>query len=184
MPTAQKMHVIGGAGSGKTTLANWLSIEFDFPCFYLDQIGWSEAGKVPLDKRMEKVEHILTNSRWITEGVFLWWTDPLLENADLIVWLDIPFHIVVWRIVKRHIVASWQGNNQHAGIRLLISFVIGVGKQYFKKEPLTPTGPDDDFAITRVATAEILEKYQQKLVHCRKLEDVQRFQTRIKASKF
>ena len=177
----QKIHIIGGAGSGKTTLANWFGQQLNYPCFYLDQIGWSTSGKVPLAKRMEDIQQILTQPAWITEGVFLWWTDPLLEHADLIVWLDLSFPRTAWRIMKRHAVASWNRNNPHAGIRHLLRFVYGVGKNHYRKEPLTPSGPDDDFAITRIATKQNLAPFLQKVVHCQKPNDVAQFQSQFQA---
>ena len=86
----KKIHIIGGAGSGKTTLANLLSDRLSYPCFDLDQIGWRDHHKVFLDDRIEAIEEIISRPNWITEGVFLWWTDALLDAVDVIVWLDIP----------------------------------------------------------------------------------------------
>ncbi|MCP5097273.1 MAG: hypothetical protein GY943_17135 [Chloroflexi bacterium] len=169
---AQKIHIIGGAGTGKTTLASKLSAKLGYPCYYLDHIGWNETGKVPLDKRMSDVNQIIAKPQWITEGVFLWWTDPLLENADVIIWLDLPFSITVWRILKRHVLASLRGNNPHSGIKLLIKFVYGTAKQHYRKEPLVPASPDDDFAITRAATKQIIGKYEEKLIHYRRSKEV------------
>jgi len=51
----QKIHIMGSAGSGKTTLAIWLSNALQISAFHLDQIGWNEAGKVSLDKRMSDI---------------------------------------------------------------------------------------------------------------------------------
>ncbi len=51
---------------------------------------------------------------------------------------------------------------------------------HYQKKPITPDGLDDDFAITRVATENILKEYSEKLVHCRKPKDVKQFQERIK----
>ncbi len=175
----QKIHIIGGAGSGKTTLANWFVQQSHFPCFYLDQVGWNESGKVPLSKRQNHIDRILAQPQWVTEGVFLWWVEPLLENSDLILWLDLPFTLTSWRIIKRHTQASWQGNNPHAGFQHLLRFIYSVGKQYYRRQPLIPSGPDDDFAITRVATRQSLKPYSQKVVHCQKPKDVAQFQKQI-----
>jgi hypothetical protein len=172
----QKIHIIGGAGSGKTTLANRLAEEFGYPNYDLDHIGWGEHGKIPLQKRMEEIEKIVAQPNWITEGVYLWWIDPLLAQADLIIWLDIPYPITSWRIIKRHIKASLRGNNPHAGLKNLVIFLIGVGEHYYRKHPVTPAGPDDDFSLTRAAIKSELGRCMHKVVHCRSAKDIARLQ--------
>ena len=171
---------MGGAGSGKTTLARWLTAALDYPCYELDQVGWTAVGKVPLSQRLTTIEQIASQPNWITEGAFLWWTDRLLAEADVIVWLDLPFPITSWRIIKRHILASWRGNNPHAGIMNLLRFIVGVGQSYYRQEPIQPQGPDDDFAITRAATRQILSHYHYKLIHCRQQREIEQFQEQIR----
>ncbi|MBD0741906.1 hypothetical protein BG418_10470 [Streptomyces sp. CBMA152] len=38
---------------------------------------------------------------WISEGIFLTWTSPLLEAADVIVWLDTPKYLAAYRTIGR-----------------------------------------------------------------------------------
>lgn len=173
-----KIHIIGGAGSGKTTLAVWLADALGCPHYDLDRVGWSVDGKVPLDQRLEKIARILENPCWITEGMFLWWIDPLLEAAYEIVWLDLPFPLTAWRMVKRHIRADLRGDNPHPGYKHLFEFVTGVAKRHYRRTPIEPAGPDDDFAVTRAATAQVLRDYNEKLVHCRRTRDVEVFKAR------
>ncbi len=170
---------MGGAGSGKTTLCRWLGETLGYPCYELDQVGWTAVGKVPLDERLSAIEQIVAQPQWITEGAFLWWTDRLLAEADVIVWLDLPFLLTGWRIMKRHIRASWQGNNPHVGIMNLLRFMIGVGQAYYRKQPIQPQALDDDFAITRAATEQILSDFSEKVVHCRHQKAIQQFQGQI-----
>lgn len=174
-----KIHIMGGAGSGKTTLCRWLAATLGYPCYELDQIGWTAAGKVPLVKRLAAIEEILAQPQWVTEGAFLWWTDQLLADADVIVWLDLPFRITGWRIIKRHVWASWRGHNRHAGVLNLLRFIYSVGRAYYMKEPLQPQAPDDDFAITRAATKQVLSNHKEKLIHCRCQNETDRFRERV-----
>jgi adenylate kinase family enzyme len=174
-----RIHIMGGAGSGKTTLCCWLTATLGYPCYELDQIGWTAAGKVPLEQRLVAIEQILAQQQWITEGVFLWWTERLLAEADVIVWLDLPFSITGWRIIKRHVLASWHGNNHHAGVMNLLRFTYSVGRAYYMKEPVQPQAPDDDFAITRAATKQILSNHTEKLIHCRRQNEIKQFQEQV-----
>ena len=166
---------MGGAGSGKTTLARQISERLGCPCYHLDQIGWGTEGKRSLAARLADIERIVDQPAWVSEGSFLWWTDLLLQTADVIVWLDLPFRINAWRMVKRHVQLSLAGTNPHPGMLNLLRFMWGVRQRYKAKVPLIPQAPDDDFAITRVATAQILAGYTEKLVHCRSPREVKLF---------
>jgi hypothetical protein len=174
-----KIYIMGGAGSGKTTLCLWLAEMLGYPCYELDRVGWTAAGKVPLQQRLAAVDEILAQPQWITEGAFLWWTDSLLAAAEVIVWLDLPFPITGWRIIKRHMVASWRGNNPHAGVMNLLRFVYSVGRAYYMKGPLQPQAPDDDFAITQAATKQVLSNHKDKLIHCHCQSEIRQFQEQV-----
>jgi shikimate kinase len=166
---------MGGAGSGKTTLAREISARLGCPCYHLDQIGWGLEGKRSLASRLADVEQIVVQPAWVSEGAFLWWTDSLMKTADVIVWLDLPFRINAWRMVKRHALLSLAGTNPHPGLRNLLSFMWYVYKRYKAAIPLVPNAPDDDAATTRIATEQVLSGYADKLVRCLAPRDVKTF---------
>src|SRR4051812_39097983 len=97
---APRIHIIGGVGNGKTTLAKQLSSHLNTPHYELDRVAFKRMGdKTALYHRMESVRFIVDQPSWVTEGKFLWWTEELLASADLIVWLDLPFYTVGWRLI-------------------------------------------------------------------------------------
>jgi adenylate kinase family enzyme len=175
--TARRAHVVGGPGSGKTTLARRLAACLEAPAFDLDEIGFEGGAgpKRPLDVRLADVARIAAQPAWVTEGVFLWWTDELLDRADVIVWLDIRWHVAAWRIVLRHLRASMAGCNRHPGLRRLARFLLWVRTYYVATSPAAPTAPDDDSAVNRASTAAHLAAYANKVVHCRRSSDVAAF---------
>src|SRR5690348_5630431 len=99
----RRIHIIGASGSGKTTLARTLATTFDLPMYHLDELRSKridEAG-VLLTLLSAAVGSIAKGNAWITEGVYLGWTDELLQRADLIIWLDLPWYLVTWQQLVR-----------------------------------------------------------------------------------
>lgn len=168
MAAIRRVHIIGGPGSGKTTLARILSERMRTPPFDLDEIGYEGGAgpSRPLAVKLEDVRRIASQPTWITEGAFLWWTEDLFHAADVIVWLDLPFRIAARRIVLRHLKAELAGRNRHPGWRNLLRFLNGVRRYHRSETPARPRALDDDGAVTRYATAEALTPYVSKVVHC------------------
>ena len=184
LPT--RIHIIGRPGSGKTTLAQQLSDALHIPWYDLDVVAY-EGGfgkKIPLEMRMTSLQQISAQPAWITEGVFLWWTEVLFDAADVIVWLDLPFYINGWRIVTRHMRLSWAGTNRHPGLIKLLRFLVHVTQRQLTRTAIVPRSADDDGATTGVATSEFLRAYRHKTVRCVRPAEVARFKARLLAGEF
>jgi adenylate kinase family enzyme len=100
---ALKIYVIGPSAAGKTRLARRLGERLDLPVYDLDRIAYTDY-KWTVRPRADKllaVEQILSQPGWIAEGGHLGWTEPLLEAADLIVWLDVPLRTTLARRNRR-----------------------------------------------------------------------------------
>lgn len=88
---ATKVHVLGPPGSGKSWLARRVGEARGWPVHHLDELAHVTGGGSPLRSqgaREALLRDISQGSAWISEGVDLGWTDPLLDAADAIVWLD------------------------------------------------------------------------------------------------
>jgi hypothetical protein len=107
----RRVHILGGPGAGKTTLARRLAATTGLPVHHLDEVARVGGGTGRVRDAAERaplVAQIIDAERWITEGVHLGWTDPLLARADLIVWLDaVSGAQAAGRIAGRFVDDAW-----------------------------------------------------------------------------
>ncbi|MDX1739591.1 MAG: DNA topology modulation protein FlaR, partial [Alphaproteobacteria bacterium] len=70
----QKLHIIGGPGSGKSYIARKLSEKYGLPQHDLDDIFWDRNHADYIrsgdEARQTNLESILSNDTWIIEGVY------------------------------------------------------------------------------------------------------------------
>ena len=85
----QRIGIIGGSGTGKTTLANNLGKELGLPVTHIDGIqhlaNWKERDKAERDKIiLEKIKE----DKWIIDGTYRSTLKARLERAEFIIYLD------------------------------------------------------------------------------------------------
>ena len=97
--------VIGPSCSGKTTTAGRLAEILDLPHIELDGLhfgpNWVEA---PAELMQERVRAALDAApdRWVVDGNYFGKLGPLvLDRADTIVWIDVPYRTVIRRVLRR-----------------------------------------------------------------------------------
>jgi len=98
----KRVMVVGGPGSGKTTLACALGDITGLPVFHVDQIihkpGWHWRND---DESIEMANAIEAKPKWIFEGVLSATYANRCARADTVIWLDLPVTRRVARILKR-----------------------------------------------------------------------------------
>ena len=118
----QRVLVVGGPGSGKTTLARTLAVALGLPHLDLDRVAYAPPAERPdapfwqwvrvhTDQRREQAASLAETDGWVADGLYAGWTAPLRDTADVILWLDLPARITAWRVLKRAIEHRRRGGN-------------------------------------------------------------------------
>ena len=84
-----RISIIGGPGTGKTTLADNLGRELNIPVCHIDGIhhieNWGVRDKTERDRIiLEKVNE----SKWVIDGTYRSTLEERLKKSDLIIYLD------------------------------------------------------------------------------------------------
>ena len=114
-----RINVVGTSGSGKSTFAKSIAKKFNAPYVQLDEIFWKPNWKESCDEEFfSKVEEVVSTDRWILDGNYTR-TIPIKWNrVQTVVYLDLPFHVVLYRIIKRSLLRGirkeelWHGNRE------------------------------------------------------------------------
>jgi len=99
----KKIAVFGKPGGGKSTLSKNLSLTSGLKLYALDSIQYHQNGdkldsKIFLDTHNE----ILTSQSWIIEGFGTVESfNNLLDSADTLVYIDLPYYVHYWWVTKR-----------------------------------------------------------------------------------
>ncbi len=113
-----KIAITGASGNGKTTLARELQRVAGLRHVEIDALhhgpNWESCGPVVL---RERVLAATAGDDWVTDATYQRMLgDLVVERADVLVWLDLPLALVMWRLLRRtqtrirRRVVLWNGN--------------------------------------------------------------------------
>ena len=101
--TPRRIMIIGAPGSGKSTLARTLGAHYDIPVYHMDRAvhwlpGWKER---PLEEKTPIVKLIVREEAWVFEGGHATTYPDRAARADLLIWLDLPLSLRLFRVIRR-----------------------------------------------------------------------------------
>lgn len=101
--TAKRIIIVGTTGCGKTTLAKKLSKQLQIPHFELDALHWGPNWqRVPDEIFRKHVKDIVQKDNWIIDGGYTRIAKDLIwGKVQLAIWLDFPFPVIFYRLMKR-----------------------------------------------------------------------------------
>jgi adenylate kinase family enzyme len=111
MELGKRIMIIGSGGAGKSAVARELGDLLALPVIHLDaehwQPGWVET---PKEEWQRKVEALAQRDCWIIDGNYGGTMHIRLAAADTVLFLDYPWHLCLWRVLKRFI--SYHGKSR------------------------------------------------------------------------
>jgi adenylate kinase family enzyme len=124
-----RVAVIGPSCSGKTTTAGRLAAILVVPHVELDALhhdaNWTEAPAELLQKRVREALAAAPDG-WVVDGNYYGKLGPLvIDQADTIVWLDIPHGTAIRRVLRRTSVRIFRGPELWNGNRESLRNALG-----------------------------------------------------------
>ena len=118
----QRFVVVGTTGSGKSTVAAALATARGLPHVELDALHWEpDWVEAPDDVFRRRVQDAVAHADtgWVVDGNYLEKVEDVVwPEADTVVWLDLPFRVVMDRLSRRTVRRMrtreelWQGNRE------------------------------------------------------------------------
>jgi adenylate kinase family enzyme len=135
----KKISVIGCGGAGKSTFSRILSQKLNIPVYHLDSLYWKPSW-VPTQKEEwdNVIKNLVSKEEWILDGNYGRTLDMRLNNADTIIFLNMPTYLCIYRIIKRRIMYSGKTRpdmNEGCQEKLELDFVKWVWEYNKNKRP-------------------------------------------------
>ena len=100
--TLSRVMIVGGPGAGKSTFARRLGAITGLPVRHMDLIHWRPGWvERPRPEKIALARAVMAEERWIFEGGLSETYPERAARADLVVFLDLPVTVRLWRAMVR-----------------------------------------------------------------------------------
>ena len=111
-----RINVIGTSGSGKSTLSKRIAKKLDIPYIELDALFWkSNWTESKDDEFFPKIEKAVSGEDWVLDGNYSRTQHIKSKRTQMVVSLDLPFHVVLYRIASRSLIRGFKGTELWSG---------------------------------------------------------------------
>lgn len=100
----KRILLVGSSNSGKSTLALFLHQTLHLPLVEIDELAWQPEWQMITTEALRlKIQGVVQQPAWILVGNYGSTQDLSWPEAELVIWLDLPHYVVVWRSIVRSI---------------------------------------------------------------------------------
>jgi adenylate kinase family enzyme len=140
-----RINLIGTSGAGKSTVGKHIAERLNIPYIQLDELHWKPNWVESTNEELfPKLEKALSSDQWVLDGNYTKTIPIKWKRAQIVVYLDLPFHIVLYRIIKRSLVRGikheelWNGNKETVWKHLFTrdSMILWTIKYFHKNRKL------------------------------------------------
>ena len=104
-----RINVIGTSGSGKSTLSKRIAKKLDIPYIELDALFWKSNWTESKDEEFfPKIEEAVSGEDWVLDGNYSQTQHIKSKRTQMVVYLDLPFHVVLYRIASRSLIRGFK----------------------------------------------------------------------------
>ena len=118
----QRINVVGSSGSGKTTVGKRIAERLAYPFVELDEIQWKPNWTESTEEELfTNLERSLSGESWVLDGNYSKTVPIKWKRVQLVVWLDLPYWLILFQVISRTIRRSltqealWAGNRGTLG---------------------------------------------------------------------
>lgn len=101
----KKLLIFGNSGSGKSSLANYISKSENIAYLDLDTIAWLDSNppqRAPLDNSHQSLKDFMSdNESWVVEGCYTDLLNLLSQEANEIIFLNLDTELCIENAINR-----------------------------------------------------------------------------------
>jgi adenylate kinase family enzyme len=166
-----RIAITGPSGSGKTTLAAELALVAGLRHVEIDALhhgpNWDSCG---VEVLRERVAAATEGDGWVADSTYRGMLgDFVSHRADVLVWLDLPVPLVMWRLLwrthvrRRDRVELWNGNVEPGWRESVPLLIWPAFRRAFENRREFPSRYADHPAVRRLRTDAEVRRFVQSI---------------------
>lgn len=114
-----RINIVGTSGSGKSTAGKLIARKLGYPYVELDELQWKPNWTESAEKELlSNLERSLEGESWVLDGNYSRTVPIKWKRVQLVVWLDLPYWLILYQVIVRTVRRSvtkeelWAGNRE------------------------------------------------------------------------